>query len=194
MRYVRTSMNDFSQERIGKLLQDTKMLLRQLPRGAVTAHGHCSHERETAAKGVIRQHPHDRGRALSRSGCSPTGDLHGDPPITRDRDRSPREPASAFPAEPALTSLGHRLPVSTELAATLRIPRVEAQLSSKNAAGRRALGRFGLARPDGPLALTGQRRSRFGRHIAPELDHEIDELERRIEALEARRDVADDSS
>jgi hypothetical protein len=71
---------------------------------------------------------------------------------------------------------------------------VQIQPSSKNAAWRRALGRFGLARPDGQLALTGQRRSRFGRHIAPELDHEIDELKRRKEALEARRDVADDSS
>ena len=71
---------------------------------------------------------------------------------------------------------------------------MQIQPSSKNAAWRRALGFFGLARPDGQLGLTGLRRSRFGRHVAPELDHEIDELKRRIGALEARREAADDRS
>ena len=70
---------------------------------------------------------------------------------------------------------------------------MQIQPSRKNAAWRRALGRFGLARPNGQLALAGLRRSRFGRHVAPELDHEIDELKRRIEALEVRRGTPDDS-
>ena len=60
---------------------------------------------------------------------------------------------------------------------------------------RRALNRvlvfFGLAHPEGGKPRTGLRRSRYGR-VSPRLDEDVDDLKRRLEALERRQEDPED--